>query len=101
MSAWPTGKNTAFRQTVEQMRQAIVNGDISHNGDSGLVRHFLNARRRQNRQGYSIFKANPESPDKIDAAVASVNAFKARLDALSKGLDKAPKPKRVNRARFF
>jgi hypothetical protein len=46
----------------------------------------LNARRRQVRAGYLLYKAYPESPDKIDAAYAAVMAWKARLDAVSAGL---------------
>ena len=36
--------------------------------------------------GYLIYKAYPDSPDKIDAAYAAVMAWKARLDAVAKGV---------------
>jgi hypothetical protein len=46
----------------------------------------LNARRRAAGQGYLLYKAYPDSPDKIDAAYAAVMAWKARLDAVSQGI---------------
>jgi hypothetical protein len=48
----------------------------------------LNARRRNFRAGYLLYKAYPDSPDKIDAAYAAVMAWKARLDAVAAGYGK-------------
>jgi hypothetical protein len=49
---------------------------------------MLNARRRAFRTGYLLYKAYPDSPDKIDAAYAAVMAWKARLDAVAAGHSK-------------
>ena len=68
---------------VEQLRIAITQGECSHDGSSALTRHVLNARRRRARNGYLIYKAYPESPDKIDAAYAATMAWKARTDAIA------------------
>ena len=38
------------------------------------------------RLGVPDFPAYPDSPDKIDAAYAAVMAWKARLDAVAKGV---------------
>lgn len=86
ISAWPRGKDTRVVHYVEQLRLAIANGDCSHDGSSALTRHVLNARRRSSRTGYLIYKAYPDSPDKIDAAYAAVMAWKARTDALGLGM---------------
>lgn len=88
ISAWPRGKTTNVGEYVERMRSAIVNNEMTHDGSSALVRHFLNARKRPTRTGYLIFKAYPESPDKIDGAYAGVMAWKARLDAVAAGVGK-------------
>lgn len=86
ITAWPTGKHTAAILAVATLGQAVENGVCTHDGSAALTRHVLNARRRQVRAGYLLYKAYPESPDKIDAAYAAVMAWKARLDAVSAGL---------------
>lgn len=83
IAAWPRGKATAAVDAVEQLRVAISNGECTHDGSGALTRHVLNARRRKARTGYLIYKAYPESPDKIDAAYAAVMAWKARNDAIA------------------
>lgn len=85
IAAWPRGKRTEAAASVERLRVAIANGEVTHDGSPVLTRHVLNARRRAARNGYLLYKAFPESPDKIDAAYAAVMAWKARLDAVSSG----------------
>ncbi|MBM4498245.1 hypothetical protein GS982_02240 [Rhodococcus hoagii] len=84
IAAWPRGKDSRVTEYVERFRAAVVNGELTHDGGSSLTRHVLNARRRSVRSGYLIYKAYPDSPDKIDAAYAAVMAWKARLDAVSR-----------------
>ena len=95
VTAWPRGKNTKAVEAVEKLHSAIVNRECTHDGSSSLTRHMLNARRRKATGGYLIYKAFPDSPDKIDAAYAAVMAWKARLDAVAKGLDKGRSSGRV------
>jgi phage terminase large subunit-like protein len=97
IAVWPRGKTSNVGLAVDAFRDGVVNGEVKHDGGSALTRHVLNARRRSTRTGYLIFKAYPDSPDKIDAAYAAVMAWKARLDALTMGLDK---PKRRGGAVF-
>jgi phage terminase large subunit-like protein len=95
ITVWPNGKTSAVVEHVERLRQAIVTSgeakarglepELTHDGGYALTRHVLNARRRQARTGYLLYKAYPESPNKIDAAYAAVMAWKARLDAIAKG----------------
>lgn len=91
ISAWPRGKDTRVSTHVEMLRQALVTGEVTWDGSSALMRHMLNARRRALRRGgYLIYKQFPDSPDKIDAAYASIMAYKACLDFISSGKSAAP-----------
>ena len=99
ISAWPRGKDSRVSHYTEQLRQAIANGDCSHDGSPALTRHVLNARRRSTKSGYLLYKAYPDSPDKIDAAYAAVMAWKARTDALSSGMGSGSRGRRSSRGR--
>lgn len=83
--AWPRGKDSRIEHYVEQLRLAVVNREMTHNGSPGLFRHMLNARRRPTKTGYLLFKQYPDSPNKIDGAYAGTLAWKARSDAVAQG----------------
>jgi phage terminase large subunit-like protein len=75
---------------------AIKAGDLSHDGDHRLSRHIGNACRRilniftdDGQRLWWIQKERPDSPHKIDAAMASVLAWEARRDAVAAGALKA------------
>ena len=83
---WMTGNRSYLVvRALEQFYNAIVDKELTHDGSLVLSRHILNARRRLGRSGLTIAKEHPDSKNKIDAAVAAVLAFQARLQALSKG----------------
>lgn len=86
IAAWPRGKDINAVEAVKSLHAAIQHGECSHDGSSALTRHVLNARQRATRTGYLLYKAYPDSPDKIDAAYAAVMAWKARLDAVAAGV---------------
>src|SRR5690606_30037925 len=95
IAVWPRGKTSQVGHAVDAFHSAVVNGEVKHDGAPVLGRHILNARRRPTRTGYLIFKAYPDSPDKIDAAYAAVMAWKARTDALALGIGKvSTRPRR-------
>lgn len=84
IAMWPRGKNSNVAHLTEAFYQAVVNQEISHDGSPSILRHVMNSRRRQSRSGgYLIYKEYPESPNKIDAAYASMMAFQACIDAQS------------------
>lgn len=84
---WMTGgRSILIARALEQFHSAVVDGEMTHDGSSTLSRHVLNARRRVNRNALHIGKEHPDSPRKIDAAVAAVLAWQARLDALAAGV---------------
>jgi hypothetical protein len=82
---WMTGGRSGLvERAIEQLEGAIRNKDITHDGSSTLTRHVLNARRRLSHSKLALAKENDYSSNKIDAAVAAVLAYQARLDALSR-----------------
>lgn len=84
---WMTGgRGRLVAQALEQFHSAVVDGELTHDGSLVLTRHVLNARRRTTSGHLHIGKSHPDSPNKIDAAVAAVLAWQARLDALAKGV---------------
>ena len=90
---WWTSRIAATELAFDQFREAIVNGDMTHDGSSVLARHVLNARRRERGSHVVIAKEHPSSDKKIDAAYAATLAWQARLDAVAKGLGKPPRGK--------
>lgn len=95
IAAWPRGKDSRVSEVVEKFRQAIVEGEISMSDSPRLIAHMLHARRRDKRTGYLLYKAYPDSPDKIDAAYAACMAFSACIDAVAGGLGTKKKRKRA------
>lgn len=86
-SFWMTGGRASMVvRATEQYYSAIVDGEMTHDGQSALTRHHLNARRRTGRSGVQISKDHPSSARKIDAAVAAILAWQARLDAVAAGI---------------
>lgn len=97
---WMVGGRAAMiTRALEQFYNAVVDGELVHAGDSTLTAHVLNARRRMKQTGYQIFKAHPDSPDKIDAAIAAVLAWQARIDAVGAGLGTTRKRRAPRRLR--
>lgn len=81
---WMTGgRARAVSVALEQFHSAVVDRELTHCGSSTLARHALNARRRRSPTGLQIAKDFPDSANKIDAVVAAVLAWQARLDALA------------------
>jgi len=96
---WMTGgRHTVVVKALEQFHSAVIDGAMTHDGSYALTRHALNVRRRPTRAGLQIAKEHPDSPRKIDAAVAAVLAYAARLAALASGVGSAPEtfvPRRI------
>lgn len=108
--AWPRGKTTNVVPYIKRVKASILAsgqsrtsaltlsqgdknalkgvGEFTYDGSHEFTQHLLNARMRKSTNGYLLAKDFPESPRKIDAAYALVLAWKARLDALAKGLDR-------------
>jgi phage terminase large subunit-like protein len=83
MSGSSIGRST---RDIVALYEAIAEKQVLLTGDPTLTRHFLNARRSSVPGGLKLFKRTPDSPEKIDGAVASVLAFAAAREALNKGV---------------
>lgn len=84
---WMTGgRSGLIERAIEQLEGAIRNGDMTHDGSYALTKHVLNARRRFRNKKLALAKEHDYSPNKIDAAVAAVLAWQARLDCVAAGV---------------
>jgi phage terminase large subunit-like protein len=68
------GTPAAGHQAAQRQPGAVVNGELTHSGDSRLARHVGNAVLRQDAGGAWLAKERPDSPRKVDAAAAAVMA---------------------------
>lgn len=84
------GRSYLMVRALEQFNSAVVDRELKHDGSLVLTRHVLNARRRAGRSGMQIAKEHPDSPNKIDSAIAATLAWAARLDALAKNVNRGP-----------
>lgn len=97
---WMTGGRSSYTvRALEQFRSAVIDREMSHDGASALTRHVLAARMAHTRSGVQIAKEHPDSPNKIDAAVAATLAWAARVDALAAGVGTKKKRKAPSRIR--
>lgn len=84
---WMTGGRSGIvAKALDQFHTAVVENEMTHDGSSVLTRHILNARRKIRNGTLQIGKKHPDSEDKIDGAIAAVLAWRARLDAVAKGI---------------
>lgn len=93
VSAWFTNRPKPMSYALRAFNGAIEAGELSHDGDPALTRHIGNAVRRyvlvRDEDGkplWVIQKERPDSPHKIDAAMAAVLAWEARGDAIAEGV---------------
>lgn len=83
---WWVNRPSLMVKALAAFEEAVANGDLTHAGSFRLSEHVLNARRSlAHGSGLQIAKDFPDSPRKIDAAVAATLAWQARLDAVAKG----------------
>lgn len=95
---WWTNRRRPMAAALENFVTSIAEGLISHDGDKTLLRHLGNSRRDE--QGglrdedgkplWLIRKERPDSPHKIDVAMAAVLSWEARNDAIKAGATNQP-----------
>lgn len=77
------GQQKRFAFDCERLEDAVLEREVSHDGNPVLRQHVLNAKRHPTiYDAISIRKATKDSSKKIDAAVCAVLAFGARQDYL-------------------
>lgn len=96
---WWTNRRRQMAMALEAFETGIKEGQIAHDGNKDLTRHIGNARRRDltertddGRRLWLIQKERPDSPHKIDLAMAAVLSWEARNDAIASGVLDKPKP---------
>ncbi|UJD21108.1 terminase [Mycobacterium phage SororFago] len=77
------GQQKRFAFDCERLEDAVLEREVSHDGNPVLRQHVLNAKRHPTTyDAISIRKVTKDSSKKIDAAVCAVLAFGARQDYL-------------------
>ena len=71
---FPTASRQRMAPACDRFRTAVMEGELVHDGDPVLARHVGYAVAKLTPLGTTITKAHPDSPRKIDAAVAAVIA---------------------------
>ena len=97
-----TNRDDWMARELERLYTAVLNGDVTHDGDEDASRHVLNAQRHVKRPSGGdpdgkkakvlVSKSHRNSPDKIDMVPTWTLAFAARAHVLEKGLHVAPAP---------
>ena len=83
----------ADEQALLDYRNAIQMGDLSHDGDNRFAAAIGNAHKQtlnllddEGNRMWVIHKERPDSPNKIDPAVAAALSWRARADAIALGV---------------
>ena len=89
---WWTNRNRQIAYAVRGFANAISNAELTHDGDRDLAKHIGNAARKdlrlrddEDRPLWAIQKERPDSPKKMDGAMAAVLSWEARGDAIASG----------------
>jgi phage terminase large subunit-like protein len=90
---WWTNRSRQMAFALRGYSNAIQAGDLSHDGNPAFARHIGNACRRvvpvRDDTGvamWTIYKERPDSPHKIDLAMAGCLSWEARTDAQGAGV---------------
>ncbi|MDN4174723.1 hypothetical protein QWY28_17310 [Nocardioides sp. SOB77] len=97
---WMTGQRSGAKiAALKSFKDAVEDQELTWDGSLFLHSHFINARMVPKGNGWDIDKKHPDAAEKIDAAIAAVLAWTARLDAIAAGALKKPR-KRAKVARI-
>lgn len=72
---FPTNERKRMSAACERFRAGVLEGVLTHDGNHVLSRHVGHAQAKETPFGVVIQKDHPDSPRKIDAAVAAVIAY--------------------------
>lgn len=95
--AWWTNRKQMVL-AAQAYANAVQDGGLTHRGDEALVRHIGNCHKRltwvrddKGERMWTVYKERPDSPNKIDVAVAAILSWEGRQAALALGAA-APTP---------
>lgn len=91
---WRTNRLSQMAYALRAYHTAMVNGDVTHDGDREFAQHIANACRQETNfrdpdtgeRMWVIRKDRKDSLFKIDAAMAGCLAWEARNDAIAAGV---------------
>jgi phage terminase large subunit-like protein len=72
---FPTSSRQRMAVACDRFRVAVLEGDLRHDGSALLARHIGHCVTRPTPHGVIITKEHPDSPHKIDCAIAAVISF--------------------------
>lgn len=89
---WRTNRPRQIAHAVRAYIESVGAGDAKFSPNEDFLRHLKNARRQkvnvyddQHRQMFTIAKERPDSPLKMDGAMAATMAWEARGDCIAAG----------------
>lgn len=98
VAAWWTNRLRPMAYALKAYRHAIAAGEVTNDGDQRMVEHIGNAWRHEltlkdedGKPLWVIRKERPDSPNKIDAAVAGCLSWEARRDVIAAGGARKPR----------
>lgn len=94
VAEWRTNRRGPMTAALRGFKTALNEGATVHAEDARFTRHMANARREdldglRDEQGQALWvikKERPDSPLKMDAAMAAVLSWEARTDAIAAGV---------------
>jgi hypothetical protein len=99
---WYTNRRKATAYAVRGFKSAMTAGDLTNDGDPRFAAHIGNAKMKHindmdddGKRLWVLSKDTPNSPRKIDAAMAAVLSWEARGDAIADGPPPPPRSKTV------
>ncbi len=94
-----TNRMKWMAEAIQAYLTAVRTGELSHDGNPALLSHIGNARKRDthHRSGegerlFTIAKERPDSPHKIDLAMAAVLSWAARVEELDNPVEPEKPP---------
>ena len=89
---WWTNRRKPMAYAIRSFITGLATGELTHDGDAQLDDHIGNARQQptglvdeEEKPLWILRKERPESPKKIDAAMAAILSWEARNDAIAAG----------------
>lgn len=96
---WWTNRRRPMAYAIRSFVGAIATGEVTHDGNRQFDDHIGNARQastglvdEEQKPLWILRKERPDSPKKIDAAMAAILSWEARNDAIAAGEGDAPEP---------
>lgn len=90
---WWSNRRKPMTAALENFTTALKDGSLTHDGSKAYERHIGNSRKKElpqrDEEGKALWliqKERPDSPNKIDLAMAGVLSWEARTDAIAAGV---------------